>query len=70
MEDLSKKGLESRQFYNKENGLHYVYLADFNSKNAADSAIVSNLDGQYEDEKWIMQVYNDQQTADISFDME
>ncbi len=70
MEDLSKKGLEARQFYNKENGLHYVYLADFKSKNDADSAIVSNLDGAYQEDKWIMQVYNTHQTADISYEME
>lgn len=70
MADLSKKGLEARQFYNKENGLHYVYLADFNSKDAADVAIISDLDGSYKEEKWIMEVYNTTQTADISFEME
>ncbi|MGD1947719.1 MAG: SPOR domain-containing protein [Croceivirga sp.] len=70
IEDLAKKGLEARQFYNKENGLHYVYLADFNTKDDADVAVVSNLDGAYDDEKWIMEVYNTTQTADISFEME
>ena len=70
MEDLSKKGLEARQFYNKENGLHYVYLADFNSKDDADVAIVSNLNGSYKEDKWIMEVYNTTQTADISYEME
>ncbi|MEO0573504.1 MAG: PorP/SprF family type IX secretion system membrane protein [Bacteroidota bacterium] len=70
MQDLSKKGLEARQFYNKENGLHYVYLADFNSKDDADVAIVSNLGGSYKEDKWIMEVYNTAQTADINFEME
>ncbi len=70
MKDLSNKGLEARQFYNKENGLHYVYLADFNSKDDADVAIISDLDGAYKDDKWIMEVYNTTQTADIGFEME
>ena len=70
MQDLSKKGLEARQFYNKENGLHYVYLADFNTKDDADVAIVSDLGGSYKEEKWIMEVYNTAQTADVTFDME
>jgi type IX secretion system PorP/SprF family membrane protein len=70
MEDLSKKGLEAGQFYNKENGLHYVYLADFNSKDDADVAVVSNLGGAYKEDKWIMEVYNTTQTADVSFEME
>ncbi|MEN1786004.1 MAG: PorP/SprF family type IX secretion system membrane protein [Bacteroidota bacterium] len=70
MEDLSRKGLKAGRFYNRENGLHYVYLADFNEKDAADVAIVSDLDGAYKEDKWIMEVYNDQQTADITFEME
>ncbi len=70
MQDLSKKGLEARQFYNKENGLHYVYLADFTTKDDADVAIVSDLGGSYKEDKWIMEVYNTAQTADISFEME
>jgi len=70
MQDLSKKGLEARQFYNKENGLHYVYLADFNSKDDADIAVVSDLGGAYTEDKWIMEVYNTAQTADIGLQME
>ncbi len=70
MEDLTKQGLKAGQFYNKENGLHYVYLADFESKNDADTAIVSNLDGAYKEDKWIMEVYDTAQTVDISFEME
>ncbi len=67
MKKLKEKGLDARQFYNTENGLYYVYLADFNSKKDADNAYVSNLGGQYGDEKWIMQVYNPVATADVSY---
>ncbi|MGB7395583.1 MAG: PorP/SprF family type IX secretion system membrane protein [Pricia sp.] len=56
--DLKGKGLDAGYFYNKENGLHYVYLADYNYKSDAKSAYVSNLNGQYNEEKWIMQVDN------------
>ena len=56
MESLKKKGLKAGQFYNKENGLYYVYLADYNFKQDAKDAYVTNLDGKYQDEKWIMQV--------------
>jgi len=35
VKDLKEKGLAPKQFYNKENGLHYVYLADYNYKKDA-----------------------------------
>jgi len=56
METLKQKGLNARKFYNKKNGLNYVYLADFNFKEDAQLAYVSNLDGKYNAEKWIMQI--------------
>jgi len=56
MQTLKEQGLDARQFYNKENGLHYVYLADYNYKEEAETAYVSNLNGKYNEEKWIMQV--------------
>ena len=62
--NLEKKGLNPKQFYNKENGLHYVYLADYDAKQQAQSASISNLGGKYNDEKWIMQV--DRSTATAS----
>jgi len=68
MEKLKKEGLDARKFYNKENGLYYVYLADFKTKNDASIAHVNHLDGAYENEKWIMEVYNPMATADISFE--
>lgn len=68
MENLKEQGLKAKKFYNKENGLYYVYLADFNSKSDAQMAYVSNLEGAYEEEKWIMEVYNPVATADITFE--
>ena len=68
MENLKEQGLKAKKFYNKENGLYYVYLADFNSKSDAQMAFVSNLEGSYKEEKWIMEVYNPVATADITFE--
>lgn len=60
---LKEQGLDAKQFYNKENGLYYVYLADYNYKRDAETAYVSNLNGKYNDEKWIMQVDHNTATA-------
>ena len=69
MKSLEKKGLNARQFYNTENGLYYVYLADFENKTEARDAFVSNLQGKYGEEKWIMEVYNNPvATADVSYE--
>ena len=68
MADLKEKGLNAKEFYNKENGLHYVYLADYNYKGDAQSAYVSNLDGKYQDEKWIMEVANNSTIVLNSYD--
>ncbi len=58
LNSLKEKGLNAKTFYNKENGLSYVYLADYNYKRDAQTAYVSNMDGKYQDEKWIMEVAN------------
>ncbi len=58
MKTLKEKGLNPKHFYNKENGLSYVYLADYNIKGDAKMAYVSNLNGKYQEEKWIMEVAN------------
>ena len=63
MNSLKEQGLDAKKFYNKDNGLYYVYLADFNYKKDAESAFVSNLNGKYRDEKWIMQVNTTNATA-------
>ncbi|MFS4467838.1 PorP/SprF family type IX secretion system membrane protein [Maribacter sp. 2210JD10-5] len=68
MEDLKKKGVDAKEFYNKENGLHYVYLADYDYKNDAQTAFVSDLNGKYRDEKWIMQVDNSMATVSNTFE--
>ncbi|MDX1314046.1 MAG: PorP/SprF family type IX secretion system membrane protein [Eudoraea sp.] len=67
LKTLNQKGLNAKQFYNTENGLYYVYLADFNTKDDAKMAFVNNLDGQYRDEKWIMEVYNPVASASVEF---
>ncbi len=63
MDTLKEQGLNAKKFYNKDNGLYYVYLADFNYKKDAQTAFVSNLNGKYRDEKWIMQVNSANATA-------
>lgn len=68
MKDLKSKGLNPKQFYNKENGLYYVYLADYDYKNEAQMAASTNLNGQYKQEKWIMQVNETTATASNTFE--
>jgi type IX secretion system PorP/SprF family membrane protein len=70
METLEKKGLKANKFYNKENGLYYVYLADYDVKKDAQTAFVSDLEGKYSDEKWIMQVDNSTATASNTYEDE
>lgn len=71
MDDLKEKGLDAKKFYNKENGLHYVYIADFKSKNEAKNAYGNDLAGMYQEDKWIMEVYNpvvNTATAELTFE--
>ena len=56
IEELKSKGLNPKQFYNKENSLYYVYLAYYDNEDEAQIAASTNLDGRYNKEKWIMQV--------------
>lgn len=58
IKNLKEKGLNPKHFHNKENGLSYVYLADYNYKGDAKMAYASNLNGKYQEEKWIMEVAN------------
>ncbi|MEQ9581871.1 MAG: SPOR domain-containing protein, partial [Arenibacter sp.] len=62
--DLEHKGISAKQFFNKENGLYYVYLADYNKKNEAEMAYTTDLDGKYLNEKWIMKVNSNAATAE------
>jgi type IX secretion system PorP/SprF family membrane protein len=68
--DLEHKGIKAKQFFNKENGLYYVYLADYNKKNDAETAYTTDLDGKYQKEKWIMKVYGNTGTADNLYEDE
>ncbi len=68
MKSLKDKGLNAKRFYNKENGLHYVYLADYDYKQEAKTACISNLDGKYQDEKWVMEVVNSSTIVHNSYD--
>lgn len=66
MDELKEQGIDAKQFYNKQNGLHYVYLAEYNVKKDAETAFVSNLDGKYRDEKWVMQVASNSSSATVA----
>ncbi len=65
---LNNEGLNARQFYNRKNGLYYVYLADFNNKDEARLAMASHLNGEYEDEKWILEISDPVATASIQYE--
>ncbi|GAB5474465.1 MAG: hypothetical protein Mars2KO_25640 [Maribacter sp.] len=68
LKELKSKGLHPKQFYNTENGLHYVYLADYEYKDQAKEAYVSNLNGKYGGDKWIMEVANTATLVHNSYD--
>ncbi len=65
---LNNEGLNARQFYNRKNGLYYVYLADFNNKDEARLAMASHLNGTYQDEKWILQISDPVASASIQYE--
>ncbi len=65
---LNNEGLNARQFYNRKNGLYYVYLADFKTKDEARLATNSHLDGSYKEEKWILQIYEPVATAAVQYE--
>ena len=65
---LNNEGLNARQFYNRKNGLYYVYLADFKTKDEARSAVTTHLEGSYKDEKWILEIYEPMATAAVQYE--
>ena len=65
---LNNEGLNARQFYNRKNGLYYVYLADFKTKDEARLAVTNHLDGSYKDEKWILEIYEPTATAAVQYE--
>ncbi|MEM8999205.1 MAG: PorP/SprF family type IX secretion system membrane protein [Bacteroidota bacterium] len=55
---LKDEGLDPKYFKNPENGLNYVYLANYDNDAEARLAYESNLGGKYHEEIWIMHVTN------------
>jgi hypothetical protein len=64
IDQLRHKGISAKQFYNKEKGLYYVYLAGYNNRDEAEMAYTTDLEGKYLNEKWIMKVNNSPATVD------
>ena len=58
MRDLNNQGFASDYIDNPNNGLKYVYLERHDTWEDAASAYNSNLDGNYDGAKWIMNVDN------------
>ncbi len=58
MDKLSEQGLEPDYIDNPNNGLKYVFLKRYDTWNEAVSAYNSNLDGEYDQAMWIMNVDN------------
>lgn len=55
---LKEQGLEADYIHNTKNGLKYVYLQRFDSREEALQAYNSKMDGAYTDDLWIMNVDN------------
>lgn len=58
MNQLNDKGLNPNYINNPENGLKYVYLERYDTWQEAADAYKSNMNGNYEDPMWIMNVDN------------
>ena len=58
MNNLNNKGLTPNYIDNPNNGLKYVYLQRYDTWQEAADAYKSNMDGQYGDALWIMNVDN------------
>jgi type IX secretion system PorP/SprF family membrane protein len=58
MDRLSEQGLEPDYIDNPNNGLKYVFLKRYDTWNEAVSAYNSNLNGEYDQAMWIMNVDN------------
>lgn len=56
MDELKAKGLDANYFTNPKNGMNYVYIKEFSSKQDAVAAYKSGLDGNYDGDTWIMRV--------------
>ncbi len=58
MNQLNDKGLNPNYIDNPENGLKYVYLERYDTWQEAADAYKSNMNGNYDDPMWIMNVDN------------
>ncbi len=58
VDSLKSKGIEANYINNTKNGLKYVYLQRFDSREEALAAYNNKLDGRYDDDLWIMNVDN------------
>ena len=58
VQELEADGLSPKKFYNKNNGLHYLYLAKLDREDEARSLIRSNINHTYLGEVWLMEVYH------------
>ncbi len=62
---FKKKGFDSGVLNNPDNGLNYLYLKQSKGWRAAIDACISNLDGNYKEDVWILKVGNlDQEFED------
>ena len=58
MNNLNNQGFNSDYIENPSNGLKYVYLEKYDTWQEAADAYKSNMNGQYNDDLWIMNVDN------------
>ncbi|WP_350288032.1 type IX secretion system membrane protein PorP/SprF [uncultured Croceitalea sp.] len=68
IENQRKKEIEVDYFFNKQNGMNYVFIASFDTIDDAHNAIASNLQKKYQGKKWVMQIYNSEQIVSTNFD--
>ncbi|MGB5205518.1 MAG: OmpA family protein [Eudoraea sp.] len=62
-EKLRKKNLASKVATHPESGLNYVYIKESKDWEAAINACKSNLNGNYNDKLWIMNVFDPNEVA-------
>lgn len=58
MVELAKKGLYPKYFFDSERQYYYVYLKRYTTEDEAEEVRLSNYDGKYEDELWVLGVKN------------
>ncbi|WGK65881.1 hypothetical protein P8624_04915 [Flavobacteriaceae bacterium YJPT1-3] len=56
MDQLKDQGLSPNSFKDPENAMNYVYLKQYNTLNEAQTAVATDLNGAYKEDKWILRV--------------